>query len=142
MGKKKEKAGIIPFFFRHNEPRMLFMRPSDPDYGGTKFQIAKGNIDKGENPLEAALRECSEELGLIDTNVLWIEKCGVFFGNHHIYVALLKTDCHSSFTDFTYETEETGWLTKNEFLEVGRKKHKPVIEECTAYFEHCLKKRG
>lgn len=142
MGKEKQKAGIVPFFIVDNEPMMMFMRPSDKKYGGSKFQIAKGHIDKGENPLQAAVRECNEELGLVETNILWMEKCGQYFGNHHIYVALLGTNSPSAFIDFTKETGATTWLNEKDFLDIGRNKHKPVISECVVHFNYCLKKRG
>lgn len=142
MASKKQKAGIVPFYFVEEEPHMMFMRPSDESYGGSKFQIAKGHIDKGENPLEAALRECNEELGLIESNILWLEKCDVFFGNHHIYVALLKSNSPQKFDSFTDETAEVAWMNESNFLDVGRKRHHPVIQKCVMTFDYCLKKRG
>jgi 8-oxo-dGTP pyrophosphatase MutT (NUDIX family) len=36
---------------------------SDPDFGGYKFQIAKGRVDQ-ENHQNAAIREAEEEIGL------------------------------------------------------------------------------
>lgn len=142
MDNKKQKAGIVPFYFVNNEPHMMFMKPSDEKYGGSKFQIAKGHIDKGENPLEAALRECNEELGLVESNIIWLEKCGKFFGNHHIYVALLKTNSSKNFDQYTSETGEVTWMNEPSFLEVGREKHRPVVQECVIKFDYCLKKRG
>lgn len=141
MGNKTQKAGIVPFYFVDEEPHMMFMQPSNKNYGGGKFQIAKGHIDEGENPLEAALRECNEELGLVDSNIMWLEKCGEFFGNHHIYVALLKTNSPQKFDPFTEETKEVAWMSESSFLEVGREKHKPVVQECVITFNYCLKKR-
>jgi 8-oxo-dGTP pyrophosphatase MutT (NUDIX family) len=142
MVDKKLKAGIVPFYFVGNDPHMMFMKPSDARYGGTKFQIAKGHIDRGENPLEAALRECNEELGLVESNIVWLEKCGEFFGNHHIYVALLRSDCPSKFEPFTDETSDVAWMNESVFVDSGRKKHRPVVQECVLKFNYCLKKRG
>jgi 8-oxo-dGTP pyrophosphatase MutT (NUDIX family) len=40
---------------------MMFFIPSDPDFGGYKFQIAKGRVDQ-ENHQNAAIREAEEEI--------------------------------------------------------------------------------
>jgi hypothetical protein len=38
---------------------MMFFIPSDPDFGGYKFQIAKGRVDQ-ESHQNAAIREAEE----------------------------------------------------------------------------------
>jgi hypothetical protein len=40
---------------------MMFFIPSDPDFGGYKFQIAKGRVDK-ENHLKMLQLEAEEEM--------------------------------------------------------------------------------
>ena len=46
MDKEKvNRAGVIPFYLEEGEIKMLFMKPSDPKFGGKCFQIAKGNRD-------------------------------------------------------------------------------------------------
>jgi 8-oxo-dGTP pyrophosphatase MutT (NUDIX family) len=139
---KVEKAGIIPFYMEDDGLTMMFMKPSDKNYGGKKFQIAKGHIDPGENPLEAAVRECYEELGLLENNIIWLEKCGIFLTNHHIFIAQVKDNSPKAFTDYTDETEDTAWLGLDEFLSVGRGKHGDIVERCVAHFNYSVKKRG
>jgi len=48
---------------------MLFFIPSDPAYGGDKFQIVKGRVDNNEDIEVATIREASEELGLKKDNI-------------------------------------------------------------------------
>ena len=56
-----QKAGIIPYYIDEDGiPMMMFMVPSNPNYGGTEYQIAKGHIDKGETHYKAAIREGKE----------------------------------------------------------------------------------
>jgi 8-oxo-dGTP pyrophosphatase MutT (NUDIX family) len=61
--KKKVKAGLLPYYIKDGQVHVCLMVPSDPQYGGTEPQISKGNIEPGEDPLEAAKREAEEELG-------------------------------------------------------------------------------
>lgn len=43
---------------------LLTMRPSTMRAHGGQFALPGGKIDPGETPIEAAIRECEEELGL------------------------------------------------------------------------------
>jgi 8-oxo-dGTP pyrophosphatase MutT (NUDIX family) len=47
---------------------MMFFIPSDPDFGGYKFQIAKGRVDRRITS-NAAIREAEEEIGLDKENI-------------------------------------------------------------------------
>jgi 8-oxo-dGTP pyrophosphatase MutT (NUDIX family) len=136
MGKKTQRAGLIPFYVNDSdECRMMFMKPSDKDFGGAEFQLAKGRVDPGENPLEAAVREANEELGLRESNIKWIKKCGVFLTTHHVFIAEVNSMDDSDFDEFTFETGETIWMTKDEFIKDGRKLHIPIVRQCFALFK-------
>lgn len=135
---KKQRAGIIPFFKSNNKILMLFMKPSDSKYGGEEFQIAKGRIDDGENPLDAAVRESNEELGLKPTNIKWIKKSGLFLGNHHIYIAEVHSMDRSAFGPVTFETGDTKWMELDEFLDIGRPLHKSIVKKSFDFFGSIL----
>ena len=62
------RAGIVPYFIDNNQIYVYLMIPSDPAYGGTEPQIAKGRVEE-EGEEEAAIREGEEELGLIRANI-------------------------------------------------------------------------
>lgn len=128
MTGKVDRAGIIPYYVTEDdEILMMFMIPSDPSYGGSQYQIAKGKVDPGESHETAAVREGEEELGLLPSNMKGdVDFVGVFLGRMHIYTVEV-----SSLTDFKqphYETGQVGWLTIDQFLEIGRDLHHAVVE--------------
>lgn len=123
---KTYRAGVLPYYFEHNIVKYYFMKPSSPVYGGDRFQIAKGKIEKYENSKQAALREGFEELGLLEKNIIKLDFLGEFLGRTYIYIAKIK--CPTLFTNFTFETGETKWLTLSEFKDVGRQIHIPIVE--------------
>lgn len=124
--KKIYRSGVIPYYVEDGEVTMLFMKPSDPKWGGKSFQIGKGKIEDGEDPEEAGLREATEELGLFVGNIEEVTKVGQFMGRTHVYIAKIKDK--DMFGDPHFETKETKWLTLDEFQKEGRDLHKPVIK--------------
>ncbi|TFG98295.1 NUDIX hydrolase [Candidatus Thorarchaeota archaeon] len=120
------RAGLIPYIIEEGSVRMMFMRPSDPDFGGDKYQIAKGKIEDGESPLVAALREAKEEIGLFVGNVIITEEVGQFMGRTTVFVSKIKDT--SMFGEPSFETSETTWMSLDEFLEDGRELHRPVVK--------------
>lgn len=139
MGKKTIRAGLVPFYKDDDgQVRMMFMMPSEEKYGGMVFQIAKGRVDEGENPFQAAVREAEEELGLRSANIKWIKKCGIFLNTHHIYVAELDTMDDSDFDEPCFETSQTAWLTPTEFFRNGRRLHFPIVDNCINVFNQKL----
>ena len=135
MGKRIERGGIIPFYVNSGgEIKMMFMKPSDERYGGPEFQIAKGRMEPGENPLETTLREANEELGLRESNIKWIRKVGMFLHSHHIYIAEVNTRSYKEFDEPMYETGATKWMTEEEFISDGRKLHVPIVKSCVKIF--------
>jgi hypothetical protein len=47
------RAGTIPYIIEDGEVKMMFMRPSNSEYGGDAFQLAKGKVEDGESNYEA-----------------------------------------------------------------------------------------
>jgi 8-oxo-dGTP pyrophosphatase MutT (NUDIX family) len=139
MGNKIKRAGLIPFYKDDDDQiYMMFMMPSDEKYGGMVFQIAKGRIDEGENPLQAAVREAVEELGVRENNIKWIQKCGVFLNTHHIYIAEMDTMDLSKYNKPCFETSEVKWLTPDEFFKIGRRLHFSIADKCIRLFKQRL----
>lgn len=121
------RAGLIPYVVGQDQQvRMMFMVPSDPDFGGPLPQIAKGKIEEGENALQAALREAKEEIGLFSGNVIKTEEVGVFMGRTTVFVSKIKDP--RMFGEPSFETSGIKWLTLEEFLTQGRELHKPVVK--------------
>lgn len=136
MGKKTQRAGVVPFYVTDDgDHRMMFMKPSDAKYGGGEFQLAKGKVDPGENPLEAGVREANEELGLRESNIKWLEKVGVFLVTHHIYIVEVYSMDGSDFDKVTFETGDVSWMSEDEFMSTGRKLHAPIVKACATQFK-------
>lgn len=126
MNEQIERAGVIPFIINaNNEIEMLFMQPSDPQYGGDKFQIAKGKIEQGEQPKEAAFREAQEELGLFMPNVIESACIGVF-GTVEVHVAQIQDK--NMFGEPDFETGAVTWMTPDQFQSDGREWQRPIVK--------------
>jgi 8-oxo-dGTP pyrophosphatase MutT (NUDIX family) len=123
---KIERAGIIPFIKMGDNIEFMFMKPSDPKFGGNDWQIAKGHIDGEEDALTAALREGHEELGLREDNIKSIKYIGEHLGSTKLFICEVYDK--NAFDQFHYETGDIIWLTKDSFIEVGRDIHKKIIE--------------
>ena len=130
------KAGIIPYYISNGRIEMLFMISSDPRFGGPDPMISKGHIDEGESPLQCAIREGEEELGLLRSNIRE--------GSIHLISQGLMTGMDDSYIQFTYacqvlskdafvkphyETKETVWMTAEEFARKGRLIHLSLVVE-------------
>lgn len=126
MSKKVNRAGVIPYIIEKGEIKMMFMKPSAAKFGGDVFQIAKGKQEKDETIEEAAFREAGEEIGLFEGNIKAKYDLGTFMGRTTIYLAKVKDK--KMFGDPNFETSEVKWMTTEEFLEVGRDLHKPIIK--------------
>lgn len=136
MGKKTQRAGVVPFYVSDDgEFKMMFMKPSDAKYGGDYFQIAKGKVDEGENPLQAGVREANEELGLRESNIKWLEKGGLFLETHHIYIAEVSSMDDNKFDKPHFETGAVSWMTEAEFISDGRYLHIPIVKKCVTKFK-------
>lgn len=123
---KYTRAGVIPYIqLSDGTIKMLFMRPSDPRYGGHEFQIAKGKVEDGEHHHDAAFREAFEELGLIGGNIIHSQYYGIVLGKTHLYLAEVRSI--DDFTTTTFETAETKWMSLEEFESEGRSLHKETV---------------
>lgn len=120
------RAGTIPYIIEDGKISMLFMKPSDVEFGGDKYQIAKGKVEpEDETHLSAAIRECREELGLFVGNIVKTEEVGVFMGRTTIFVTKVKNK--DMFGEPSFETESVKWMTSDQFQTDGRDLHKPVV---------------
>ena len=134
----KSKAGIIPFYTdAENVTRFMFMIPSDPAYGGSSPNIAKGGVDPGEDFLQAAVREGEEELGLKRSNLKsrpTLAWSGQLSGQDSTYPFKVYTVEVKSTQDFNqphYETKQVLWLTTEEFARSGRQSQRQIVQSIT-----------
>lgn len=126
MKSKLYRAGLLPYIVEDGHIKFLFMKPADPRFGGDRFQIAKGKVEDGESKEEAALREASEELGLVLDNIDAPVYLGDYLGRTSFYVAAVRNK--TNFNQPHFETGETAWLSVSEFQNVGRALHVPIVQ--------------
>ncbi len=122
------RAGLVPYIVESDGTiRMMFMRPSNYEYGTFTYQLAKGKVeDDDETFYDAAIREAKEELGLFVGNIIKTEEVGNFMGRTMVYVSKVKNkDMFGAYSD---ETDSTTWMTLDEFMDRGRDLHKPVVQ--------------
>lgn len=123
------RAGGVPYYrFPDGVLRVLLMVPSDPAYGGTHLQLAKGGIDDGETPEEAAVREVSEELGGVPDNFSAVTYLGLF---ENIYVYTMKVTDPEEFERPCFETLYTKWVAEHDLWCV-RFRHHAIIKAAFA----------
>jgi len=120
------RAGTVPYIIENGQVLMMFMRPSNEQYGGNQFQLCKGRVEEGEDTQTAAIREAKEELGLFVGNMLMIEEVGNFMGRTTVFLAKIKDRNMFGLPD--EETAETTWMTLEQFMADGRDLHKPVVQ--------------
>lgn len=132
--KKPEfKSAMIPLTIIDTQLYAFTMIPSSPKYGGILPQMAKGDIDSGEQPLQAAIREGNEELGLISDNIQETFTVSVeVFDNTtiHIFACTLKDSEHWGTPH--YETGSTLWVNLETQLHRLRPKQRNIFKKLLA----------
>ncbi len=131
------RAGIIPYIWdeKKQDYVYMFMVPSIAKFGGPHIQIAKGKIDKGENAFQAAIREGTEELGLIHSNMLETPfEVSKFLqvtvkDQYYLHAFAVEIKDKKRFNKPHFETKFTTWTTNERFQQIGRKSHKQIIED-------------
>lgn len=134
--KKIYRAGLICYYLtKNNNIEMLFMEPSNPKFGTSAPQLAKGKIEENETAKQAAIREAQEEVGLKTDNIIGsVDQLGVFLGRTTMFVAQIKNK-----DDFGPTCDETGatcWLTYEQFKNEGRGLHKPVVKQAVFHIKN------
>ena len=129
------KAGLIPYVVEDRLIKMLFMVSSDARFGGPDPMISKGNIDPGETPEQAAIREAEEELGLQLSNLIEhpflisSEKIAGMNDEYVMNIYACQVKDKNTFSTPHYETAYTLWLTLEEFHQIGRTLHQPIVRK-------------
>jgi 8-oxo-dGTP pyrophosphatase MutT (NUDIX family) len=143
MSKKVDRAGVIPFFVTEDQQvQMMFMKPSDPRYGGPFFQCCKGVVeDDDADVMTAALREGSEELGLFKPNIIGdVVHIGRFLGRTDMFVCEIEDQ--NMFGDPHFETGEVAWMTEQEFIDEGRDLHVPMVQAAMRQIRKMVDEKG
>ena len=135
MRRANPKVGIIPYYVTEDaQVLMAFMIPSDPTYGGDRPQIAKGEIENGEAPLDAAIREGIEELGLRYDNMIFSTlrqaasgQCEGQYANYPVRIYAVRVKDQNEFDAPHHETKERVWMTYLDFVRDGREQQEEIV---------------
>lgn len=142
----KRKAGVIPYYIDHNgQVQMKFFIPSDSEYGGPKPQIAKGEVDPGEDEATAAVREGSEEVGLVEENISLLEyfhtqQTGDQYEPAVTQFFIAEVIDPETFTEPGFETGAVMWLTPQQFASQGRSNQRQIVAKAFSVINQTLNK--
>jgi 8-oxo-dGTP pyrophosphatase MutT (NUDIX family) len=109
---------------RNQENKILLLRRSDNDYWmAGHWGYPGGMIDKGEKPIQGAIRETYEEAGLIVSDIKFISE--ILSNNTNLYI--FKGSSNSEKVKLSHEHSEYGWFSIEEIKNLDKKT--PNIEK-------------
>lgn len=118
-----QRSGLVPYYI-DGDGSIWFclMVPSDPKYGGTDPQIAKGILEDDLEFLDNAIKEAQEELGYIHKEHYDI----IYFGErNNIQIYFVGVD-DTNLDEAGYETGEVVWIKD---IQLVREWQRPVLQE-------------
>lgn len=101
---REKSAGAIIYILKNGEPHYLLLH-----YPSGHWEFAKGHIEEGENPEQAALREIQEETGISDIKIIpgFKEHARYFFKKSYDLVGEAKKKAPWVFKLVTFYLAET-----------------------------------
>lgn len=106
-------AGVV-FVVRDEHDRVMLQKRSAFAHEGGTWSCAGGALDLGETPLEGALREASEEVGILPTDARVIGEYEFVPATDWMYTTVV-VEVDAPFGDsINFETDAVGWFTFDE----------------------------
>jgi predicted NUDIX family NTP pyrophosphohydrolase len=126
--KSINRAGLLVYKIENNQIEFLLMKPSDPNYGGSNFQIAKGQVDPGHDFYSTAFKEAEEELGVTKNNLTDVELLSheKFKNGNQIQWYMGRIIDFNKLIPFHYETGEIAWFKPGDIGKI-RIDHRSVV---------------
>jgi 8-oxo-dGTP pyrophosphatase MutT (NUDIX family) len=127
---EESRAGLVPYSVTNDKYFVAMMKPTDPKYGGSDFQLCKGRIDGNDTPEETAVKECKQELGLeiqqSNIKLLWNNK------DRRMIWYFCKVDGLPDMIpgpneDGIIETKDAKWFEINEAQKIIRGWQRPIL---------------
>lgn len=89
-------------------------------YGRKRWTFPGGKIDKGETSEETAIREVSEEVGLLLKNPTFIKEIVSTVDGKFDHVSIFFSDIEGAVVKSDpFEIEEYGWFLEKDFPKIG-----------------------
>lgn len=119
------RAGGVPYHVNGEEITVCLFVSNDPAYGGEAPQIAKGHLEPGEFPVEAAAREVFEETGIaVSPHSGWLVSRFDFEGQLEDYVFWCYAFPVETMQAPAVTDEGTGvWMSIDEAIDSVRRAH-------------------
>lgn len=150
---RENSAGVIIYFLENNIPQYLLLH-----YPSGHWEFAKGHIEKGEKPEQAALREVYEETGISDIEIIpgFKEYAKYFFRKSYGLVGDDKKKAPWVFKLVTFYLAETKnkevmiskehqgfiWLPYDEAIKKARSKNAKMLLNKASNFIKNVSEKG
>jgi 8-oxo-dGTP pyrophosphatase MutT (NUDIX family) len=108
---EERSAGAVVFRRESGSPRYLLLK-----YPAGHCDLPKGNIEKGEEPIQTMLREVREETGLVDLRVVpaFQHKIEYFYRREgrkvHKTVVFFLAETFTAKVTISFEHRDYGWF--------------------------------
>ena len=108
---EERSAGAVVFRRAPGGPRYLLLR-----YPAGHWDLPKGNIEKGEQPIETMVREVREETGIVDLRVIpgYEKKIEYFYRRDgkkvHKTVVFFLAETSVEKVTISFEHQDYGWF--------------------------------
>ena len=114
---EERSAGAVVFRLESGSPRYLLLK-----YPAGHWDLPKGNIEKGEEPLQTMVREVREETGITDLSVIpgYEKKIEYFYRRDgkkvHKTVVFFLAETSTEKVTISFEHQSYGWFDLPEAL--------------------------
>ena len=114
---EERSAGAVVFRHDSGSPRYLLLK-----YPAGHWDLPKGNIEKGEEPLQTMVREVREETGIVDLVVIPVFKRKIEYYYRregrkvHKTVVFFLAETKSEKVTISFEHQAYGWYDYEEAL--------------------------
>jgi bis(5'-nucleosidyl)-tetraphosphatase len=116
---EERSAGAVVFRRASGSPRYLLLR-----YPAGHWDLPKGNIEKGEEPLQTMVREVREETGITDLRVIpgFERKIEYFYRRDgrkvHKTVVFFLAETSVEKVTISFEHQDYGWFDFDEAMRI------------------------
>lgn len=132
---EERSAGAVVFRRAKGSPRYLLLR-----YPAGHWDLPKGNIEKGEEPLQTMVREVREETGIVDLRVIpgFEKKIEYFYRRDgkkvHKTVVFFLAETSVEKVTISFEHQDYGWFDYAEAMKtVTYPNARRLIKESEAF---------